>query len=287
MTEDWTSEVAEDIFGDKLYQKRARAALPILVRQAEAQQTILYADLATELGMQNPRNLNYVLGSIAKTLQQLSGKWAYKIPSIQCLVVNKFSGLPGQGVDLMIGGTKTRALSPREKEKIVDQILSDVYAYTKWGEILDHCKLERYVLESLDIDRVIQKRGVGESQEHKLLKEKIAVFPSMVGLKTSLRPGVTEKILPSGDKLDVFFRSHKLHAAVEVKSSISGHSDIERGVYQCIKYRAVLRSIRSINNSAHEIDVILALGGGLPQHLIAIKNTLGIRVVDRLECKVS
>ena len=38
-----------DIMGDKLYQVRARKALPILVRQAKAQQTITYTDLAIEL----------------------------------------------------------------------------------------------------------------------------------------------------------------------------------------------------------------------------------------------
>jgi alkylated DNA nucleotide flippase Atl1 len=47
--------------GEKLYQKRAKTALPYLVRQAKAGQKIYYSDLAKEIGMPNPRNLNYVL----------------------------------------------------------------------------------------------------------------------------------------------------------------------------------------------------------------------------------
>ena len=41
--------------GGALYQRRAFSALPLLVRQAEAGQTIHYEQLASELGMPNPR----------------------------------------------------------------------------------------------------------------------------------------------------------------------------------------------------------------------------------------
>ena len=40
-----TAKAAEIMFGEKLYQIRARKVLPILVRQVEAQQTITYEDL--------------------------------------------------------------------------------------------------------------------------------------------------------------------------------------------------------------------------------------------------
>ena len=63
--------------GEKLYQARARAALPLLVRQATQAHnaTIFYSDLAAELGMANERNLNYVLGYIGDALEQLSKQW--------------------------------------------------------------------------------------------------------------------------------------------------------------------------------------------------------------------
>ena len=64
-----TAMAATPLSGDKLYQERARAALPLLVRQAEAATPIFYSSLARELGMPNPRNLNYVLGCIGQTLQ--------------------------------------------------------------------------------------------------------------------------------------------------------------------------------------------------------------------------
>ena len=57
MSERLTSSIARSISGDSLYQKRARTALPILVRQAMASEKISYGDLAKELDMPNPRNL--------------------------------------------------------------------------------------------------------------------------------------------------------------------------------------------------------------------------------------
>lgn len=56
-----TAQIAELINGNKLYQIRAREALPLLVRQAHSAQTIFYSDLAAELKMPNPRNLNLFL----------------------------------------------------------------------------------------------------------------------------------------------------------------------------------------------------------------------------------
>src|SRR5688572_14354087 len=93
-----TAQIARSIEGDKLYQRRARLALPLLVRQAQAGSPIRYGELAAELGMENARNLNYVLGSVGQALEELSARWKEKIPGIQFLVVNKNTGLPGHGV---------------------------------------------------------------------------------------------------------------------------------------------------------------------------------------------
>ncbi|MBU0484541.1 MAG: hypothetical protein KKB30_08525 [Proteobacteria bacterium] len=88
-----TALIAEPLTGNKLYQQRARLAIPVLIRQAQAEQPITYEDLARELEIPNPRNLNYVLGSIGNALNNLAEVWEEKIPPLQCLVVNKVSGL--------------------------------------------------------------------------------------------------------------------------------------------------------------------------------------------------
>ena len=54
--------------GSKLFRKRAKQALPLLVAQAKAENTITYGLLAREMENPNPRNLNYVLGALGHEL---------------------------------------------------------------------------------------------------------------------------------------------------------------------------------------------------------------------------
>ncbi len=104
MTKRRTAKVANSNFleGEKLYQERARLTLPYLVRQAKAGQTIYYSDLAKEIDIPNPRNLNYVLGAIGNALIELGKKTESEIPPIQCVVINKQQELPGEGVGWFI-----------------------------------------------------------------------------------------------------------------------------------------------------------------------------------------
>ena len=68
-----TGEVAMGLIdGDKPYQEMARRALPILVRQARAHRTMFYGELAVELGMSNPRNMNYPLGAVGNAMLDLA-----------------------------------------------------------------------------------------------------------------------------------------------------------------------------------------------------------------------
>ena len=96
-TAGYTTEYG-NIFGSKLYEKRSRLVLPILIRQANAGQTITYNKLAEEIGMPNPRNLNYPLGTIGGALTALGKEWKARIPPIQTIVINQDTGLPGEGI---------------------------------------------------------------------------------------------------------------------------------------------------------------------------------------------
>lgn len=132
-----TAKFSETIFGDKLYQIRARQALPILVRQALLKKTIFYEDLAKELGMPNPRNLNYVLGSIGVTLNELSVKWHEKVPLLNTLVINKTTGIPGEGFDEFLPrGVDVRNMSRKQKDAAFKAFYKEIYSYPKWNEVL-------------------------------------------------------------------------------------------------------------------------------------------------------
>ena len=129
-----TAKKASHMHGDKLYQKRARAALLLLVRQAKARKSVTYERLAKELGMPNPRNLNYPLGSIGTTLQRLGEEWKQPIPQIQTLVVNKNTMLPGLGIDEVLPGFA--GLPPKRQRERVKATHSKVYDYRRWDDVL-------------------------------------------------------------------------------------------------------------------------------------------------------
>jgi len=279
-----TASIAAPLEGGKLYQERARAALPLLVRQAEAGVPIFYSDLAEELGMPNPRNLNYVLGSIGQTMERLSKAWKEKVPAIQCLVVNKSTGLPGEGIGWFLVKKEDFASLPlRQKRSIVDAHLQHIYAYPRWREVLSTLSLEP---TSTDFSAILSKAssqaGGGESEHHRKLKEYVARTPSVIGLPNSAE-GVMEYSLPSGDCLDVSFRMASQWVSVEVKSKISDEGDIARGLFQCVKYRAIQEAVVLASSKEQNVRAMLVLGAALPLKLIPLRNLLSVEVLENIQ----
>lgn len=277
-----TATSAHPIFGDKLYQERARAALPLLVRQAEAEAPIFYSALARELRMPNPRNLNYVLGCIGQTLEQLQRKRRQPVPPIQCLVVNMATGLPGEGIGwFVIKKEDFSKLSLKRRREIIQAELQRVYAYPNWRDILRELDLEPVEHDFTGVLRSASAfRGGGESKEHRELKEFVARNPAVVGLPPITPAGDTEVHLASGDCLDVSFRTRAVWVAAEIKSAISSSADIARGIFQCVKYRAVLDATLVAEERPPNSRAILVLGGSMPADLLPLANMLGVEFVQ-------
>lgn len=282
-----TAKIASPITGDKLYQERARAALPLLVRQAKAAKPIFYSALAQELGMPNPRNLNYILGSIGQALVRLSKHWKEKVPPIQCLVVSKATGIPGEGIGwFLVSEDDFGKLPLRRRREIVHAELEHIYSYPHWDDVLAHLDLQPVETDfTEEIARASSGFGGGESEEHKRLKEFVAMNPSVIGLPKTTHIGKTEYRLPSGDCLDISFRSKRSWIAVEVKSRTSSHQDLARGIFQCIKYQAILDAVLIAESQTSDARVLLVLEESLPESLQPLCNLLGVDVVDCINPK--
>lgn len=278
-----TASIAKNIFGDELYQGRARAALPLLVRQAIAQEPIIYSHLAAELGMPNARNLNYVLGSIGTTLQEVAAKTKKFIPPLTAIVVNQQTGLPGEGVSEFIGEQDFARLPRKEQRLLVDKLLSEIYIYKGWSELLSQLGLDVCPPQN---EALLEAAGAmqagGEGPLHKQCKQLIYSAPELLKLPKRTLQSEMESRLPSGDVVDVLFKYQSEWVAVEVKSRISTEADIVRGLYQCVKYRALIEAYQITIGLAPSGRVILALESEFPQTLLPIKNMLGITVEDTL-----
>jgi hypothetical protein len=265
--------------------KSELGAFPLLVRQAESGRPVTYSDLAEELGMQNARNLNYPLGSIGTTLMNLSKVWKETIPPIQCLVVNKNTGLPGEGIAWFLHDWGDFAALPqRQKKEIVAAEHSLIFAYPRWADVLKFLSLHPI---KQDFSNVVRKasepmppRGSGESDRHRALKAFVAQNPTLIGLPKRTPVGRNEVAIASGDCLDVSFHLGAEWIAAEVKTTLSDISDVVRGLFQCVKYRAVMEAVQAADGCARNARVILVLEGKLAHDLVPLRNTLGVEVCE-------
>lgn len=271
--------------GDKLYIQRARKALPILVRQAKSGELITYSDLADELGMHNPRNLNYVLGAVGNALEALaSNAKIKKLPVINSLVINKNSHLPGDGIDWFIEKEHYDELSISQKRELMKKLMVEIFTFTKWDWVLSELGLPPSKSKFKALRQKIKppKSGSGESIEHRQFKEYIANRSSFFCLPYSV-VGDIEHVFPSLDAIDVLFKHREIMVGVEVKSIISDTPDILRGLFQCVKYKALIEAEQKVNGLMPNCNVYLAMAGGFPPELFGIKNQLGIEVIDHLQ----
>ena len=214
-----TAEIANsDILGgNKPYLQRARLALPVLVRQAKAGQTIHYSDLAEEIDISNPRNLNYPLGAIGNALKELGSRTNKDIPPIQCIVINKDTDLPGEGIEGFIAKDYSK-LPKTAKQNIVKHVLAKVFAFPYWDWVLEEFGLASVVADlSNEVEETKKLKGGGEGEHHKKFKAFVAQNPEVLRLGKNLKLEKIEYCLPSGDTVDVMFTKKDLRVAVEVK----------------------------------------------------------------------
>ena len=245
--------------------------MPILVRQATAQQTIPYGDLGRELDLHH-RVLRHSLDCIGETLLELGEEWQENIPPIQGIVVNQQTGLPGSGVNFL----RHQKVESWKKKAIVRAKFEEIFSYPKWLDVLETLGLSPAESLNPQLEQSVDHRSsTRESEAHKRLKNYIAHHPRSVGLKKSLAPGETEHKLPSGDIPDLF-QSARDRIAVEVKSHLSNEADLMRGIFQCVKYRAILRACRSLDKT-YEAD------GTCYWRFFGLKSSfpLGIHLVSR------
>jgi hypothetical protein len=274
---------ADVLAGSKPYLERARIALPYLIRQAKAGQTIYYSELAGEVGMPNPRNLNFVLGAIGNALRELGTRTGRNIPPIQSLVTSKTEDLPSNGVDWFFGIAEEITLTKEQRKRIINRHWSAIYDWPYWDWVLEQFQLNPVAPDySVLMEEARAGRGRGESEQHRTFKEWLATHPEILDLSKGWGNGKLEHRLLSGDEIDILFQYERQNVAVEVKSRISAAGDILRGMFQCIKYKVLVETEQVLNDEVPDCRVVLALEGEFPTQLILAKNLLGIEVIDKI-----
>lgn len=272
--------------GSKKYQKWARLALPLLVAQAKARHTITYGQLALEMDMPNPRNLNVVLGAVGLELKNLGREWHEEIPPLTCLVVNKHEKTPQRGIQFHMPPEEFEKLSPSGQEELLHHLNRDIWDYPRWVDVLHYFDLEPVAPAKSKALQAIAKeakygRAGGETEDHRRLKEYVKGNPQLIGLSKSLC-GEIEYPFASGDELDVLFKCGRNWVGVEVKSARSDTPDIMRGIFQCVKYKALIEATQRYEQVDVGSRVVLVLGGTLPPELRRVVGLLKIELVEKV-----
>lgn len=236
-------------------------ALPILIRWAEEGEAHTYGDLAQELhdlyGHDiKPRKDLYgtVAGGVAQALQWLSEQWKEPVPPLHTIVVNKATRFAGDGAiniaKVYFAGKKLDTEEDRRAH--LKQAMDDVFTYPDWDRVAralgaDMLTPSTGPLKDLADEQPIalpnvQQGGGPESKEHQSLKLWVRNHPEELADYGAFGEGKNEALISSGDRLDVLFDNGNQRLAVEVKTSRCSEDELQRGVYQAVKYRAILRA---------------------------------------------
>jgi hypothetical protein len=119
--------------------------------------------------------------------------------------------------------------------------------------------------------------GPPESKEHLLLKRYVKMHPQKFGAPENC-DAIEEKLLKSRDEIDVWCMVPGEQLAIEVKSVRSNDSDIERGIFQCVKYRAVLEAEAKCDDNSPKVRTRLVSERPLSAECCRQAKRLGIEV---------
>ena len=259
--------------------KNVSLMIPVLVRWAQMGQANTYGDLAREIN--NPKlksGMSRQLGSLHNVLEELRKKTGLNIPSLNVLIQNS-KHIPSDGFMYVCPGYEY--LSHEGKTALVRGLEVEAYQYKDWNLVLEYLGLQPLnPVSETDESKIRNSLCGGEGPRHKMVKEYVMNHPESIGLHDVLN-ATAEHVLLSGDRIDVFFElKNGTYVAVEVKSSTSDDADILRGLYQCVKYHAVMDAESKTHNRPARNAVMLVIEGELSATNLRIKNSLGVDVFE-------
>lgn len=268
----------------------ARKCLDFLVKWIKnydgGDKYITYGYLAKEIEYPEPYNGSHFGKRIGTTLGIMGHlfdnievpDWKGPIPYIQSMVVGQNTKLPSDGLkEFKIDYPN---LSTEKKKDYVNQEYQRIFEFgERWDFVLESLKIKSpddyTLIQRINEKRLYNPYGCEGSPEHRKLRDYISNHPEIFNLNSDIS-GIIEYPLKSGDSVDVVFKSDNNILGVEFKSRRSGEDDHERGIFQCIKYREVLKSEDKINNIEREIDCILVHEEEFTERLNRIKNKLRV-----------
>jgi hypothetical protein len=201
-------------------------------------------------------------GKVGDVLERLSEEWGESIPPVNAVIVKRDTGLPGSGVDgylqhFLSATARRKRMTEQNRDSLTEAVIERVHSYPRWDAVGRHLGFDRLPAvavfsdgeaERIELPEFVPIRGGGgESDLHMYLKQWVAKHPDLFSDFGKFKRGKTEFFLQSGDEVDVLFDGPDERLAVEVKARNAPESELRRGLFQCVKYRAVLKAMQHRN----------------------------------------
>lgn len=277
-------------------------AMRYLIAVALDGSVMTYGELGAKLEAQDgfskifTTRVGFVAGSLMDKIQSVE----LNAPLINVLVVNQKERVPSEGAgsfmaarfdENRLDGFDAKSKYPALWKRCFERAAGEVYLYSadEWSALYHRTfgetlslgtieKLREQRLEGTEKDGDPVSRGYeggGEGPEHEALRLWVKDNPGSLDRNLAKATTETEVYLDSGDRVDVIYKLVDRIIVIEVKSRISSDVDLSRGVFQCIKYRAV-RAAMDVRKNAI-IDAILVTEIDLPDRIADLAKLHGIR----------
>ena len=207
-------------------------------------------------------------------------------PLLNILLVRQSDCMPGEGAGPFMADylekprlakTGYRDGNLQQWRAACDEIATDVYAFMDWDRIYRKAFGERLPAATsswgTEHDGISHTRK-GEGANHKALRLWVRDNPGQVRRSFADFETDTEVILDSADRVDVVYYGSTSTVVIEVKSVDSDDADLRRGVFQCIKYRAVMEAMDM--RSKPQVVPVLVTQTPLPGDLADLARRHGI-----------
>ena len=281
-----STDIIENIVPTQRTRELVRLIIPVLIRWAKSGKTdMTYGDLSLAVVGRKQYRLGHQLGQVHNVIDELQAQSGVKIPTLNTLVKNR-KGFPSSGFHVVY--PSYNKLSDDEKRVFIEGLDSKAIKFKRWDWVLDQLGLEpvKLITEEELHSKTSEMSGSGsEGKSHKRLTKFILEHPESIGLKDVVYK-TDEFVLPSGDRIDVYFvRKNGDWVAVEVKPKSSPNEDMMRGIFQCVKYKAVMEAVRTVECGSFNVSTILVLGGSLSKQNKEIASELGVDHIEDFKCK--
>ena len=266
-----------------------------LIFTAENRKTMTYSEVKRRL--ENQCNFRTIfstdIGKVAGAMQDKILQHDTSAPLLNVLVVGKNSNEPGVGVRLYLSKrfpkekwlreSDAKTKNPTLWRKFVKKATDEVYAYRHWRDLYKNFYGYAYNEKSLFLNKKPEKDGLvrgrgGEGKNHKELRMWVKNNPDKIKKKLQDVSADTEVILLSGDRVDVVYCTERKIIVIEVKSRDSNWDDLLRGIYQCVKYKAVYQATLLAGNCQIKcVDSLLVTELELNNKLKKFARKLGVK----------